>query len=725
MKNEWLTRDVPAGVVVFLVALPLCLGVAIASGVPPIAGIISGIIGGIIVGIFSKSQTSVSGPAAGLTAVVIAALESMGSIELLLVAILLSGFIQILLGFLRAGMLSQLVPSSVIQGLLAAIGMILILNQIPHALGFELNFADDFSFVSTDQVFSIHRWVQPETAFTPFPLLIASGSVLILIFWKKITNPRLRMLPPSLLVVGFGIGINLLIQYFFPDYLLAAWHTVQLPDLTRLAPTQWLHLPTPEALERSDVWMTAISIGFIASLETLLNIEAVDKLDPRKRFTPPNRELMAQGIGNIVAGLAGGIPVTSVIVRSSVNLEAGNHSKVSTILHGLFILLAVVFLRPVMNLIPLSALAAILLVTGYKLVSPSQLKVLFLKGWRQFLPFAITLLVILLSDLLMGVLAGILFTSIVLFLDNIRNPFLRQNYKLQIGSVTRLEFSQQVTFLNKPAIKKALWGVSEGEKVIIDARHTTYIDADIQELLQDFQQEVAPSRQVTLKILQPLAPMGKTVRNQFDHLDSTVRQQLTPLKVMNKLKAGNRRFISGKASEEYYHLASGLQAQIVNPTAVILTCMDSRISPEIIFDSGLGDLMIIRIAGNVIGPAILGSLEMAIEEMGAKLIVVTAHSGCEAVRLAIKNHHEGNVGFITDVLQFSLDSWKVQHAGESPDADTISRLNNLHSIRMILEGSNLIRKKINAGEVGLVGAFHHSHTGKVEFGDLIEHTNPA
>ncbi len=509
MQQNQLKRDFPAGLVVFLVALPLCLGVAVASGAPAFSGIISGIIGGIVVGFLSKSHTSVSGPAAGLTAVIFGAIQQLGSFEIFLSAVVLAGFLQIILGLVKAGTVSQLVPSSVINGLLFAIGLILILKQIPHAIGYDATPEEDFSFLQSDGENTFSSLIKAFTFITPGALIIGLFSMLLLIFWKYLPLAKLNILPSTLVVVVTGILINLVFSTWFALLALEGIHTVSLPNISEFSLEQFFHIPSMENFLKPDFLLIGLTIAVIASLETLLNIEAIDKIDPQRRFSSPNRELLAQGIGNVFAGLLGGIPVTSVIVRSSVNIEAKNHSKLSTIIHGFLILLSVVFLRRLINLIPLASLASILIITGYKLASPQLFMSQYRKGLRQFLPFIITLLAILFTDLLIGVLIGMGISIFNLFLENLRYPYQPRVHKVHLGAVMHLELFNQVSFLNKPAIKKILWNVPEGGSVLIDASNASYIDEDIEELFQEFQSQVVPQKGIKLEMIQPRLKQNK------------------------------------------------------------------------------------------------------------------------------------------------------------------------------------------------------------------------
>jgi carbonic anhydrase len=429
----------PAGIVVFLVALPLCLGIALASGAPLFSGIISGIIGGIVVGAISGSHTSVSGPAAGLAAVVLASITKLGAFEILLAAVLIAGAIQLVMGVARAGFIANYIPSNVIKGLLAAIGILLILKQIPHAIGYDANGADETSFIQANGENTFSAIAHAFNAITPGALVITLVSMLILVYWDKTPLKNIKLLPAPLFVVVLGVALNLAFDRFFPALRIDPAHLVDIPPVDTGNLGAYLNFPDLAHFTNHDVWMVGFTIAIVASLETLLNIEAVDKLDPHKRETPPNRELIAQGVGNICAGLLGGLPVTSVIVRSSVNIQNDNRTKASTIFHGLLLLASVLVLAPALNQIPLAALAAILIVTGYKLAKVSLFRDMYKKGWSQFVPFAVTVAAIVLTDLLTGVLIGLAASLFYLMRSHFKNPFSMEQYRQHIGEVVKME----------------------------------------------------------------------------------------------------------------------------------------------------------------------------------------------------------------------------------------------------------------------------------------------
>ena len=414
--------DLPAGLVVFLIALPLCLGIALASNAPLFAGLIAGIVGGVVIPLLSRSPLSVCGPAAGLTAIVVTGIDKLGSFENFLLALVLGGVLQVILGLARLGTAAYLIPSSVIKGMLVAIGLMLILKQLPHAFGY------DESFQSTESENTITLLAHSLRRFEPGAIIISSISAVILIVWEKTEKLRkLTWLPGALVVVASGILLNIAFQRSGMPFALEQSHLVTLPKYEGTAGLlDQLRMPTFSGITNPHVFVVGLTIGIVASLETLLNIEAVDKLDPYKRGTPLDRELVAQGVGNAVSGLLGGLPVSSVIVRSSANINAGGRTTGASVFHGIFLLLAVMFIAPVLNMIPLACLATILLMTGYKLAKPELFKSIYKLGWNQFIPFAFTVAAILLTDLLRGIVAGIIVGIAFVLRSHMRAAFMHR-----------------------------------------------------------------------------------------------------------------------------------------------------------------------------------------------------------------------------------------------------------------------------------------------------------
>lgn len=711
-----LTKDLPASIVVFLVALPLCLGIALASGAPLLSGIVSGIIGGIVVGFLSGSHASVSGPAAGLAAVVLAAITQLGSFEIFLLAVMLAGVFQVIGGFAKTGFVADFIPSVVIKGLLAAIGIILILKQIPHALGLDSDIEGDFSFIQADGKNTFSELLGIFSLFNTGALIISALSLLALIYWDRTPMRKLSFFPSSLFVVLLGVFLNFLFGQYLPQFYINPTHLVQIPAFTGLS--SFIVTPAFGQIANFEVWTVAFTIAIIASLETLLNLEAVENIDPHKRKASPDRELIAQGIGNIGSGLLGGLPITSVIVRSSVNINAGSESKLSAIMHGVFLLLSVVLISPLLNLIPLASLAAILLVTGYKLTKISLFKKVYKSGLNQFIPFVATIVAILFTDLLVGILIGLCVSIFYLLKSNFHNPFILEKEELHVGETIRLELSNQVSFLNKGTIKETLWGIPENSNVIIDATYSDFVDNDILELITDFKEVVSVDRNIQLNVLGLKEKYQLDDHIQFVNVMDKERQQaLKPDEVLDLLKAGNERFVKGKWTEKYFKHQVNATSFGQNPMVAIISCIDSRTSPEFVFDLGIGDLLSIRIAGNVINREIIESLELAFKKIGIKLIVVMGHSNCGAISTAVEAYGKGDDNSIFNKVNQSIEACGCAHKVKLDDKefDQIVRHNVGISIRDILTQSEYLKSKLEEGEVDLIPAFYDTSTGVVQF----------
>ena len=521
-------NDIASSIVVFLVALPLCLGVALASNAPLFSGIIAGILGGIIVGLASKSHLSVSGPAAGLTAIVAVAITTLPSFEAFLIAVFICGLLQIVLGFIKAGVIGDYVPNNVIKGMLAAIGLILILNQFPHLLGDDSHFETDEGVHESGNIFS--NFVNAFAHITPAAFLTGVVCLAFHFIWEKLIAGKkgfIKFIPAPLLVVFIGVGINLLFNNSGSGNALGSNHLVSIP-VASSASEFFSFFTTPDwkHLLNSQVWITGITLALVASLESLLSIEAVDDLDPYQRVTPTNRELKAQGIGNVISGLIGGLPITSVIVRSSANVNAGAKTKMSTIYHGILLLLCVAFIPVILNLIPKAALAAILIFTGYKLAKPSLFKSFYKKGWDQFLPFIITIAAILLTDLLKGVVIGI---GVGLFF------VMRSNFKSAVFVVNDnnnylFRLRKDVSFLNKAIIKNRLEKVPKNSFVLIDAARADFIDKDIIETIEAFMLH-APLKNIVVELKRSVhKEQGFSIPRDYEPGDKLVRTHEKKLK---------------------------------------------------------------------------------------------------------------------------------------------------------------------------------------------------
>ena len=733
MSSGTLMADCKAGLVVFLVALPLCLGIALASGAPLLSGLLAGIVGGILVGLVSGSQTSVSGPAAGLTAIVAAQILSLGSFPAFLLAVILAGLIQIGLGLARAGFIAAFFPTSVIKGLLAAIGVILILKQIPHILGHDLDAEGEMSFRQPDnettfsELFGLFGDIHLGAA------VIGLVSVAVLVIWSKWKPLKESFIPAPLAVVVLGIGTSLWFQQLGDPWLIKPSHLVQVPVADGVAEFLGL-LQSPDFSHWSNpaVYMAAVTIAVVASLETLLNLQAVDKLDPQQRTSPPSRELVAQGIGNVACGFIGGLPITSVIVRSSVNISAGGKSKLAAVLHGLLLLVSVPLIPVWLNTIPLSCLAAILLVTGIKLASPALVTHMWSQGRYQFVPFAATVVAIVFTDLLIGILIGLAVGVGFILNSSMRRPMRRFVEKHLGGDVVHLELANQVSFLNRASLANALAEVPRNGHVLLDAQNTDYIDPDVLDLIRDFTVHTGPARGIDVSLV------GFRSEYHFDdqiqYVDYSTRElqaSLTPQHVLQILKDGNERCRTGRRLTRNFGRQIRATAEGQHPLAVVLNCIDSRTPAELIFDLGMGDIFSVRLAGNITSRKVLASMEYGCAVARAKLLLVMGHTRCGAVTAAVnlicstKTAAEAtgcqHLDHIVDDIQQSTDPTVCRNAEQLPAGekqaivDAVARRNVLRVVTQIRTQSQTLDTLARDGRIAIVGAMYDVVTGEVEF----------
>jgi MFS superfamily sulfate permease-like transporter len=480
---KYIKEDLPAGLVVFLVALPLCLGIALASGAPLFSGIIAGVVGGIVVGFASGSNVSVSGPAAGLTVIVLNGINDLGNYNTFLLAVVIAGILQIILGYLKAGVIGYYFPSSVIKGMLAAIGIILIIKQAPVAIGYVKNMPQPYHIMS---------------------IIIASISIGIILLWELPFIKKFaisKWVPGALIAVLVGTALNELVVFYDPALKLIDTQLVKLPVANSIqAFGQQFSFPDVASLANPKVYILAVTIAIIASLESLLSTEAGDKLDPQKRISPTNRELKAQGIGNVISGLIGGLPLTAVIVRTSANVNAGSKTKLSAIIHGILLLISVILLASILNKIPLACLAAVLLVVGYKLAKVSLFKQMYKLGWEQFIPFIITVVAIQFSDLLKGITLGMMVAIFYILRANYRRDYIIHHDKKNNGGLIKIDLTEHVTFLNKGSLAKKLSQIDNGGKVVIDGTNAHYIDLDVLEIIYNFK-ETAVNKNIEVELL--------------------------------------------------------------------------------------------------------------------------------------------------------------------------------------------------------------------------------
>ena len=747
--------DFRAGVVVALVALPLCLGIALASGANLISGLIAGIVGGLIVAPVSGSHTSVSGPAAGLTAIVAMQITKLGSFESFLLAVAFAGVLQIAMGIARAGALSAFFPSSVIKGLLAAIGVILILKQIPHVLGHDNDPEGEMSFEQPDH----------ETTFSEIGAIFAEEihygavavgliSIAILVLWGRWKPLKNSIVPGPLVVVLLGVAINALFQQWGEPWLIDGSHLVDVPR----AKSGWevfqyrstatdggtfglLTSPDFSKWNHSGIYVAAVTIAIVASLETLLNLEAVDKLDLQQRHSPPSRELVAQGCGNIVSGLIGGLPITSVVVRGSVNCASGARTKRSAIFHGALLLIAVAALPACLNMIPLASLAAILLVTGFKLASPRLFKQMWAEGPYQFIPFLITLVAIVRTDLLIGILIGLGVSVLFILNSNLRRP-LRRTVETQVGGIVlHIQLANQVSFLNKAALQRALDEAQQGARILIDASETDFIDPDILSLIREFKDVTAPARGMKVSV--------RGFRKRFQmpdelafahHATRELKELMSPEQVLETLAEGNRRFCSNERIRRDYGHQIRATAQEQHPIAVVLSCIDSRVPVELIFDLGIGDIFSVRVAGNVLDDAAMGSIEFGVIEAGVRLVLVMGHTRCGAVTAAVHYHcHQAappdgcpHLETILAQIGDSMDPELCASQGSRDPStvnddlvDEIVEQNVQRTVRAVVGSSIAVRQEVEAGRVLVVGAIYDISSGQVRVLERIDGSLPS
>jgi carbonic anhydrase len=775
-------RDFLAGVIVFLVALPLCLGIAIGSGADPMAGLIAGVVGALITGVISGSHTSVSGPAAGLTAIVAGQIALLGSFETFLLAVLIAGVLQIVLGTIKAGVLSAFFPSSVIKGLLAAIGVILILGQLPLLLGLQKdlrgsakpkvvataatesttnagvseqvlpqesapetgknhgpeNHAAGQGHEIGQQIFKFVRDMkaafQYESGIQWGALLIGFVSLAFLIVWDQIKALKKSLVPSPLIVVILGSGLGLVLQSlgWGAGWGLADNHYVYVPTATSWEDVRgFARFPDFSQWMNSAVYVAAVTLAIVASLETLLNLEAVDKLDKKQRVSPPNRELVAQGVGNLCCGLVGGLPVTSVVIRGSVNVNAGSETKLSTIIHGVMLVVCVLAIPWLLNLIPLSCLAAILLMTGYKLASPTLFHAMAKEGRYQLLPFVLTLGSIVLTDLLIGVIIGLVLSLLFILNSNLRRPVRIIHEKHVDGELLHVELANQVSFLNKASLMAAMREAKPGSRLLLDARRTDYIDPDVLSMIRDFQGKTAPARKIQLELI------GFRDRYRFqtkeDRVDYSIieaRENLTPAQVLEVLQEGNKRFTEGHPIDHDLRpmVSDGAARRAI---AAFYTGIDSRTPVEMLFDLGLGDAFGLRMPAAVFSPHALGGLEYAAMAGGVKLIVVLSRYESQLVELVTRRISQPdypstiagceNLETVLAEIAHSVEPVVASRFGTltaEEQRELVNRFTEAHlrrTIRLILEHSRTLRQMVEAGKLLVVPVMLDITSGKADF----------
>lgn len=634
-----LKQDIPASIAVFFVAIPLCLGIAHASGAPLMSGLVTGAIGGIVVGLLSKSHLSVSGPAAGLTAIVLSSIAQLQTFELFLVAVFIAGILQILFGVFKLGIVANYIPNSVIKGMLSAIGILLIIKQFPHMVGYDIEEMGVEEFITTKEDINTTYQEAHSNESNSFTILlhtlenINSGVFIIglvslsfLILWDKFIGKKLKVVPGSLVVVVIGILLNILLTSI-AHFNLNTDHLVNIPAIKSLADFHGnTFYPDWNALTNPLVFKVAITIALVASIETLLSIEAIDKLDPHSRHTPPNRELIAQGIGNAGSALLGGLPMTAVIVRGSVNITAGAQSKSSTILHGIWIVFAAVFFAGFINKIPLASLASILVYTGYKLVDPIAFKLYLKKGLDQFIPFAATILAIVLSDLLIGVLIGIG----IGFIFIVRNNYLAPVFKVtNMGIRVRITLGENVTFLHKNRLLNEFDKIKDGSIVEVDASRTLFIDHDVLDCINEFKTE---SKDRNINVFLAGISMEKNKPEVKEHMQ----------KSYERLLKGNQNWVDTRTKEDPEYFARQVEGQA--PEYLFIGCSDSRVPANEITGTEPGEMFVHRNIANLVVNTdinLMSVVQYSVEVLNVKHIIVCGHYGCGGIKAAMETEPHG------------------------------------------------------------------------------------
>lgn len=724
-RKRFLKFDLISAIVVFLVAVPLCLGIALASGAPVLSGLVSGIIGGIVVGTLSGSHISISGPAAGMAVVVLSAITQLGDFNAFLLALVLAGIMQIIAGMLRAGFIAEYIPSNVIQGLLSAIGILLIVKQLPLAFTLSHSMKDlktelvDLSAHLTYQpLYDLLRHINVGAAF------LSLSAIAILIFIDKTRVRWIRNLPGPFIVVMLGILVN---EWFlFTDSSLAQEgpHLVNLPIKDGFSDflSQMQHPDWSRILD-VQIYLSACIIGVVAALENLLNVKAGEKLDKKHRYCSKDRELVAQGVGNLLAGFLGGIPITSVIARTSINIQTGAKTKMAAIMHGLLLLFAVMLIPDALNKIPLSSLAAVLMYTGYKLTRPSLYYHIYKQGLDRFIPFIVTVIGILAYSLLSGILLGLIVSLFFILKSNsqVRLDIIKEHYPK--GIINRLVLPQQTSFLNKASLIAELDTIPRKSELIIDARDADYIDKEIIEFIKEFKTELAPPKNISLNLLG--FKDGYKVHDYVDFINVTtydVQSNLTPQVVLNLLREGNQRFKQDRCIQRSSKLDIAQTATTQHPIAVVLGCMDSRVPVETIFDMSFGDLFCIRVAGNVVNDDVLASIEYACHVIGAKLIVVLGHTRCGAVQAACDGVEQGHITQLLAKIKPAVDA-EVYTSDDRSGKNKhfvykVTQLNIANTLEHIYQESDILHKMIDSEQIGMVGALYEVNTGEVHFNDF-------
>lgn len=700
-----LKNDIASSIAVGLVAIPLCLGIAHASGAPLMSGLIAGITGGLVVGCLSKSQLAVSGPAAGLTTIVLAAIATLKSYESFLTAVVLAGVIQVVFGKLRVGGLSRLFPSPVIRGMLSAIGLILIMKQFPHLVGFDKESFGVEEFSDTDKdieggasqgLNTLRLIALAFSHLEPGGLLIGMVSLGLLYYWDWKLAKRFPIVPGSLVAVGVAVLIN---QALGPAMRVAGKHLVNVPQLH---PDNFVY-PDWAALSNPQVYLVALTLALVASVESLLSVEALDRIDPRHRHTPPNAELLAQGVGNIVSGFLGGLPITAVIVRGSVNLAAGATSKRSAIMHGAWVLVASLGFRQGINAIPLAALAAVLVHVGIKMAHPKNLKEMSKRGWSQFVPYVVTVGAILFTDLLVGICIGTLVSGFFI----LRNLHVAKGFSVtQSGLITQIRLHQEVTFFHKVRLSSVLEKVAPNSTVEIDGSEARTIDHDVLDLLELFKAQASHKN-------------IEVIFGGISLMESFSEKQMAAMQAeYETLLSNNQAWVEECQKEDPQYFERMAIGQ--KPTFLFIGCSDSRVPAEVITRTAPGQLFVHRNIANVVSlhdMNLMSVLQYSVEHLVVPHIIVCGHYGCGGVRAALSSQSFGLIDNWIHPIKKIVDDNQAELAAILAAAQRERRIIELHvlaQVRNILKTPVVQRSIQKLGIPRVHGWVYDLATGKIK-----------
>ncbi|WP_400193995.1 SulP family inorganic anion transporter [Hymenobacter sp. B81] len=674
-------NDLRGGLVSFLVAVPLCLGIALASGAPLFSGIIAGIVGGLVVGVLSRSAVSISGPEAGLILVVVSALEALGSFQALQLAVCVAGLLQVGLGLLRAGTISNFFPSSVIKGMLAAIGIILILKQLPHLLGYDADAAESLALFPWNGGDLQGLLTHAVRELQPTALAIAALSLAVLVLWEQDfvkSHARWSKVPGALVAIVLGVAVNEAVRAFSPGYALGGTHLVQLPVPQSLGEFAGLFtLPDFSQLTNQQVYWSAAAIALVASLEALLAVEATDELDPLKRKTPTNRELKAQGAGNLVSGLLGGLPLTSVIVRSSVSINAGGRTRLAALLHGGFLLLSVVLFPRLLNLMPWAALAAVLLVTGYKLARVSIFRQHYQAGLTEFVPFLVTIVAILLTDLLLGIAVGAGTGLFFVLRETYRNAHFFQQYTVQGQEHLRISLGEHVSFLNKASILTVLKDLPADTTVEIDATSSAYIDRDVLSAIENFR-ETARQRNIRLVFLRKGDDYAQHLASQ-----PQVSGKEADFEAYYKLFENNRNWVAEKLRRNPRYFQDAARQ---TPRFLFIGCSDQHVSISEMTGTAPGEVFVHRNVANLVVSTdlnLMAVLQYTVDVLQIQHIIVCGHYGCRGVKAAMQNTDAGAVADWLETVRRLLQRHQTELDELETEEQRYRRLVELNVIEQV------------------------------------------